>query len=38
MIHGDGTRGTTLGRALAALEGERVDAIAVTGHVPFYLG
>ncbi len=36
MIHGDGSRGTTLGRALAAFADERLDAIAFGhSHIPY---
>ncbi len=36
MIHGDGTRGTTLGRARTAFENDRVDAIVFGhSHVPY---
>ena len=36
MIHGDGRRGTTLGRARAAFSSERVDAIVFGhSHVPY---
>jgi putative phosphoesterase len=36
MVHGDGARGTTLGRALAAFEGEMLDAIVFGhSHIPY---
>jgi putative phosphoesterase len=36
MVHGDGRRGTTLGRARAAFAEERVDAIAFGhSHIPY---
>jgi putative phosphoesterase len=36
MVHGDGTKGTTLGRALAAFANEPVDAIAFGhSHIPY---
>lgn len=36
MVHGDGTNGTTLGRALAAFANETVDAIAFGhSHIPY---
>jgi putative phosphoesterase len=36
MIHGDGARGTTLGRARAAFAGERVDAVVFGhSHIPY---
>jgi putative phosphoesterase len=36
VVHGDGERGTTLGRARAAFAGERLDAIAFGhSHIPY---
>ncbi len=36
MVHGDGLRGTTLGRARAAFANENVDAIAFGhSHIPY---
>ncbi len=36
MVHGDGDRGTTLGRALAAFAGEALDAIVFGhSHIPY---
>ena len=36
MIHGDGERGTTLRRALAAFEGEALDALLFGhSHIPY---
>jgi putative phosphoesterase len=36
LVHGDGNRGTTLGRARAAFTGEELDAIAFGhSHVPY---
>jgi putative phosphoesterase len=36
LVHGDGTRGTTLSRARLAFEGDRLDAIAFGhSHVPY---
>ena len=36
LVHGDGARGTTLGRARDAFAGERVDAIAFGhSHIPY---
>ena len=36
MVHGDGSRGTTLGRARAAFEGDAVDAIVFGhSHIPY---
>jgi putative phosphoesterase len=36
MVHGDGARGTTLGRAVAAFAGETLDAIVFGhSHIPY---
>jgi hypothetical protein len=36
LVHGDGSRGTTLGRARAAFAGEELDAIAFGhSHIPY---
>lgn len=36
MVHGDGQRGTTLGRAVAAFEEEAIDAIVFGhSHIPY---
>ena len=36
MVHGDGARGTTLQRALAAFEGENLDAVLFGhSHIPY---